>query len=246
MKGKVVLIVGGSGGIGIETAKVLSSKGADICLTYYNNEQKLKDKLKMEKLDISKLYKIDLTEEESVRQGIIKILKEVGKIDVVVYCASAPLIPKRISDLNWNDYQEHLNVQIKGLYAVVKCLLPLINEGRSMKCIAVASEACIGKPPSMLAHYVTAKYGLMGLVKCMASELGGKKCTFNMVSPGMVDTSLLSNMPQKLIEFSAEKNPFKRIAMPLDVANVIAFLASDKSGYINGANIPVNGGNIFA
>ena len=85
----------------------------------------------------------------------------------------------------------------------------------------------------------------MGYVKSMASELGGKNITFNMVSPGMVDTKLLLSLPPKLVELTAHKNPMNRISKPSDVASVIAFLASDKADYLNGVNIPVNGGNIF-
>ena len=97
----------------------------------------------------------------------------------------------------------------------------------------------------MLSHYVTAKYGLLGFVKSLASELTAYNCTFNMVSPGMVKTDLLSNVPHKLIEMTASASPMKRIADPSDVAKVIYFLASDNSDYLNGVNIPINGGNIF-
>jgi len=97
----------------------------------------------------------------------------------------------------------------------------------------------------MLSHYVTSKYALMGFMKSMCSELTANNCTFNMVSPGMVDTPLLDHLHPKIREVNAFKNPMKRIARPSDVAEVISFLVSEKAEYLNGVNIPINGGNVL-
>ena len=85
----------------------------------------------------------------------------------------------------------------------------------------------------------------MGMAKTMAVELAQYGCTVNMVSPGMVETPLLDSLPSKLIEMNAYQNPLKRNAVPDDVSNVISFLASDQSDYINGANIVINGGAVM-
>lgn len=245
IENKLALIIGGSGGIGIETAKVLFNKGVKVCLTYYRNAEKIKGILKEYRMEGSRLYRIDMGDEKDIEKGIAAILKEHKRIDAVIHCVSIPVINKKICDLTWQDFQEHIDIQIKGLFTVIRALMPLIDDNYKIKFIVVLTEYCIGKPPTMLSHYITAKYGLMGFVKCMASELITNNCTFNMVSPGMVKTDLLSNLPPKLVEITAYKNPMKRIAEPNDVAKVISFLVLEDSGYLNGVNIMVNGGNIF-
>lgn len=245
MDKKFALIIGGSGGIGLETAKTLSKQGLKVGITYNTNESRLKKELSGKDIENHFLYQMDLTDEESIKETIFKILQEHGKIDVVVHCATAPVTNKIIFDLNWEDFQQHLEVQIKGLFTVVKSLSPLIQKNHGIKFITVLTEYCFGKPPIMLSHYVTAKYGLMGFVKSMSSELTANNCTFNMVSPGMVDTPLLDKLHPKIREVNAFKNPMKRIAQPSDVAEAISFLISEKAGYLNGVNILINGGNVL-
>ena len=104
-------------------------------------------------------------------------------------------------------------------------------------------EAWIGKSSIL---YSLKRYNESLQAYDRASELDPKKYSFNMISPGMVNTGLLSNLPPKLIELTAEANPMKRIAEPSDVAKIISFLLSDQADYLNGVNIPVNGGNILS
>jgi 3-oxoacyl-[acyl-carrier protein] reductase len=245
MDKKFALIVGGSGGIGIETAVFLFKKGFEVGLTYHKNVAHVQEKLNENGVKCAGLYCLDVVKEEDVKKMVSLILRDKPCVDYVIYCVSGPLLNKRLGELHWNEFQEHVDVQVRGFFNLVKEFWPLISKKNRMKFIVVLSESCIGKPPSMLSHYVTAKYALMGFVKCMAVELAPYNCMFNMVSPGMVRTGLISNMPAKLVELVEYNNPMKRIATPADVAKVISFLASDDSDYLNGVNIPVNGGNIF-
>ena len=242
---KNALIIGGSGGIGLETAKTLYNKKINVHLTYYKNHQKTKEKMKEIGMEDSNLFQMNLNEEESVNESILSLLKKIKTIDYVIYCVSSPIFPKRIFNLPWNEFNKHINVQIKGLHSVINSLSDLIKSNHKIKFIVLITEACIGKPPSMLSPYITAKYGLMGFVKCMVSELSSYNCTFNMISPGMVSTKLISNFPPMALEIAAKKNPLRRISEPKDVANLISFLVSEESNYCNEVNIPLNGGSIF-
>jgi 3-oxoacyl-[acyl-carrier protein] reductase len=249
IKGKTALIMGGSGGIGSETARMLLDKGMKVLLSYHSEGSKKKAEawLKDFPQGCSFLFRTDVRDEKRVADDIGKLMKKHGKIDAVVYSVSSPIVPKAISEMSWSDFQLNIETQIKGFFSVVKSVMPLIKDGHKMRFVAVITEACFGKPPGIKASdYITSKYGLIGLVKCMASELGKGGCTFNMVSPGMVDTKLLSKLPPKLVEFAAMKNPMKRNAEPHDVASVICFLLSDEAGYLNGVNIMVNGGEMLS
>ena len=244
MKSKTALVIGGSGGIGFEIVKTLSKYEMKVFASCSSNKDSLNRKLKEEDVSNCETCMLDVTNEENVEREVSKILEK-HKIDVLVYCVSPKIVNKGVNDLSWKDFQNQIDVQVKGLFSIIKALKPLIESKHKIKFIVVLTEYCIGKPPSMLSHYITAKYGLMGLMKSMASELVKKKATFNMVSPGMVETELLSNLPPKIIEMTAYNNPMGRIAKPSDVAKVVAFLASEDSDYLNGVNIPINGGNIM-
>ena len=131
------------------------------------------------------------------------------------------------------------------MFNVIKSMKEHIKTKQKTKFVIVLTEYCTGKPPSGLSDYVTAKYALMGLAKSMSAELAKYNCTVNMVSPGMVKTKLISNLPPKLVEMTADNNPLKRIAEPSDVAKVILFLSGEGSDYLNGVNILVNGGGVM-
>ena len=242
---RVAFIIGGAGGIGAECVRSLLKQDMKVCFTYCGNKEKSEDLLNNLNTRDAEIYYLDLSKEETIVKAIEKLIEKNKKIDVVVHSASTPLTHKRIQDLKWDDFQMHIDVQTKGMFIVVKSLFPLIKKGHKIKFIAILTEYCIAKPPSSLSDYVTAKYSLMGFSKSMAVELARYGCTFNMISPGMTKTGFISDLPPKLIEITADKNPMKRIAEPEDVANVVAFLASGKSDYINGVNIVVNGGGVI-
>ena len=244
MNEKIALVIGGSGDIGLETAKSIAKQGIKVCLTFNKNELKLKE-LRKSNPENYFIYKMDLLDDQSIKDAISRIIQEHHTIDIVVHCVSPRIANKQILDLCWEEFQEQIDVQIKGLFTVVQSLSGLIKSNHRIKFIAVLTEACLGKPPTELAYYITAKYGLMGFMKSMCSELTANNCTFNMVSPGMVETKLLDNMHSKIKEVASFKNPMKRIAQPTDVAEIIAYLISEKANYLNGVNIPVNGGNIL-
>lgn len=229
---KAALIIGGSGDIGAAIAQKMAQKGIKVYSSYYN-----------EKPNTSHInfFNIDVTNIDSTKEAFSKILDE-QKIDIVVFSVTTKIENKPLISLQWNDYSKHIDVQIKGLFNVVEALKEQIRIKNKIKFIIILTEYCIGKPPASLSHYITAKYGLMGMAKSMAVELTKYNCTVNMVSPGMTSTSLISNLPPKLIEITAKNNPLERIAEPEDVANIVLFLASDESDYINGTNILVNGG----
>lgn len=239
---KVAFVIGGTGGIGFECVKSLLNQNMKICFTYCNNKEKAQDFLISLKTEDVEMYCVDLTKEETIVRAIKEVIERNKKIDVVIHCATIPVTYKKIQNLEWNDFQRHIDVQTKGMLSIIKLLFPLIRKGHTIKFIVILTESCTGKPPNCLSHYVTAKYSLMGFSKSMAVELARYHCTFNMISPGMTKTGLISNFPPKLIEITASNNPMKRIAEPKDVANVVVFLASQDSDYLNGVNIAVNGG----
>jgi 3-oxoacyl-[acyl-carrier protein] reductase len=245
MDKKLALIIGGSGGIGGAVTKRLIRDGMRVCCTYFKNKEKIRKFRELFGNDSISFFKCDARKDTDVETTVEKILRLYKKIDVVVFTVTVPLKNKRILELEWCDIYEHFELQLKAMMFVLKSLRGQIRSGYRTKFIAISSEACIGSPPKGLSHYIAAKYGAMGFSKAMAVELVQYGSTINMISPGMVDTSLLKDLPHKLIEVAAHNNPLKRIATPEDIANVVSFLASDEADYLNGVNIPVNGGGVI-
>lgn len=244
MEKKTIVICGITGGIGQEIAKQMLTEKNNVCGVYNNQDkiERLEEKLGTTGLS---LFKIDLMDAESTAVGFEKLISKHPRIDVVVFSVSLPIEYKPILDSVWRDYARHLDLQLKGIYNIVQNLVKQIKSGQGIKFIILLTDACIGKPPAGMSHYVSAKYALLGMAKTMAVEFAKYNCTVNLVSPGMVQTDLISVFPAKLIEIQSENNPLKRIASPIDVANVVLFLSQDESNYLNGVNITVNGGQVI-
>jgi len=244
MKKKVAVVVGGSGGIGMEIVRSLEADGFHVCFTYRRKTDKTEALPEICKEAVAG-YRMDLSEESTIKSVFDRIQKDAGGIDVLVFSVTPPVLNKNILKATWQDYVEHWEMQIKGLFFIVQSLKERILQKKKLKFILIGTEYCFGRPPAGLSHYVQAKYALLGFAKSMAVDLANYNCTVNLVSPGMVETPLISQLPPKLIEITAETNPLKRIATPKDVANTVSFLAGDRADYLNGVDITVNGGNIM-
>lgn len=236
---KVAVVVGASGDIGSAIVRAFSAREFIVCGTYYRHEP-------ANKQDNSYFYQMNASDEAAVQSVWKNIRQTHGGIDVVVFAPTAQTSQKQFSKLEWKNFETHMNVQVKGFFAVVKNSMEQIQANRKIKFITVLTEYCLATPPPSLADYVTAKYGLMGLAKCLAIELAKYGSTVNMVSPGMVDTRLSDNLPPKLKEIVAAKNPLHRLALAVDVAAVVFFLSSEEADYLNGVNIPINGGSVMS
>jgi 3-oxoacyl-[acyl-carrier protein] reductase len=242
---KKALIIGGEGGIGSAMADLMLKNNYLVCSTYHTKSGQNGRAPRQKKPDLYN-YHIDVADDLSVKKTLKKIYSEHGRIDVMIFAPTAKINPRPLPNKSWDDFSRHIGVQIKGMYSVVKNSFEQIKQGQKIKFIVILTEGCIGTPPVYLSDYISAKYGLMGLVKCLAVELAKYNCTFNMISPGMTNTELISAFPSKMIDLTAQKNPLKRIAEPKDIAKVALFLASEGSDYLNGANILVNGGNVMS
>jgi len=241
---RTALVIGANGGIGFCATKKLLKDGYKVFCSYNRNKEKL-DKI----LDTNsygeqiEIFSLDARSSKDVGKKIDEILFSEKKIDTVVLTLSSEYKNIRLFQLSWEDYIAHHEVQVKSLFNVYKSLEDQIKSKVRTKIIVILSDVVFGSPPKGFSHYVTSKYALLGLSKSLASELSQYGLTINMVSPGIVETDLLKNMPSKLLEINAHQNPMKRNATAVDVADVISFLASENADYLNGVNITVNGGS---
>lgn len=241
---KVALVVGATGGIGSAVALQLATDGYDVILHYHSNKDKANSlKKQIEEATDSKVYTIqaNINEEKDIENLMSQAMREAYRIDCFVNCASTPIPPIKVTELTWDDFMSQLNLNIKINLFFFNQLLPQMLERKYGKMIMVGSLFS-DKPNPNLVHYATAKAALEGFTKAMAFELAPKGIRVNMVSPSMIATDLTADIPEKMKVLSAMNTPLRRLALPEDVAGAVSFLASNKSDYLSGEVIHINGG----
>ena len=152
---------------------------------------------------------------------------------------------KLIIEKNWAEYQKHIELQTKSFFQIIKLLVPIMKTKKHGKIVNILTAYTNGKPPTGISDYIVGKYSLLGLAKSLAVEVGKDGITVNCISPSMTETPLISHLPEKLKEFSANQVPIGRLAKPSDIASLALFLCSKQSDYISGENIMVSGGSIM-
>ena len=140
--------------------------------------------------------------------------------------------------------QAHYDANVKGMFNLLKSFMPSWEKKHFGKLIGITSLYTEQPKPELL-NYITGKTALNGFIKALASELAPKGIRVNLVSPGMVDTPLIADVPEKARLLFAAQTPIRSLASADDVAGAISFLASDKSNYLTGETIRVNGGQFM-
>ncbi len=232
---QVILVVGGSGGIGSATTKYFSKQGVKTFLTYFNNEEAAK-KIK-DSLNNCETIKCDIRNENDVNAMVSKIIKTDLKIDVLINCVTSPLKLKIFDRMSTQECFEDLDVILHGGILMSRAVLPHMKERRAGTIVNLLSTVISGIPPVRMTSYVIAKYGLLGLTKCLASEVGRFNIKVLGLSPSFVETELLSSFPKKLIEIEKEKQEGKTLLQPEDIAHAIWHITQNTEKYPNGENI---------
>lgn len=243
---KTALVIGGTGGIGKECCIQLAKDGFNIIIHYHKNELCAKDIQKeIEKLNQKAIIvKADILNEQEIKELIDKGIRSFGKIEVLVNCAAIAIPNIKVLDLIWDDYQTQIDLNIKSSFLIIKGIIPQMIENRYGKIILIGSLST-DKPNTEWSHYITAKSALIGLTRSMAFELAPKGIRVNMLTPSLVNTELTADIPEKIKLLTAAQTPLRRMAEVYDVAGVVSFLASNKSDFLSGENIRLNGGQVM-
>ena len=241
-----VLVIGGTGGIGSATCLQLAKDGFNVAIHYHNNRKKAENLKKNIIKNGNKAVVVtgDIYSKSNVREIKMSSERVIGNISVIVNCSTIPFYSKKFSDLDWGDLYSHYDSNIKISYNLLKAFTPDWKNNKFGKFIGLTTLYTEQPKPELLG-YITGKTALNGFIKALAVELGPTGVRLNLVSPGMVDTALIADVPEKARLLSAAQTPLRVLATPEDVANTISFLASDKSNYLTGETIRVNGGQFM-
>ena len=244
---KVALVIGATGGIGRAVTMRLAEDGFDIALHYFTNKNSAKE---LNKTVTSTgrnchIYGADITDETQLKAIVADIVRQFGTITVLVNCATVKVTNNKFAFLDWKEVQSHFDVNVKGAFILAKYILPLMHSQKFGKIINFTTQYIEGTPPAELLAYVTAKSALHGFTKSLAVECAPLGITVNIISPGMTDTELIADIPEKTRLMTAAKTPLRRLAKPSDIAGTVSYLASESADFVTGETIRVNGGQVM-
>lgn len=233
---RIVIVTGGSRGIGASICEEFIKNGDIVVLNYRTSVEKaleLKEKLG----ENLYLIKADVGNMIEVKVMVDFCLSKFGKIDVLVNNAGISQI-KPFADITEDDWDEMMRVNLKGIYNCTKCVIDSMIHNKSGKIINISSIwGEVGA--SCEVHYSTAKAGIIGFTKALAKEMALSNIQVNCITPGIINTEMNSAFD---LEELKKEVPMEQIGTPKDIADTVLFLASDKSNYITGQIIGVNGG----
>jgi 3-oxoacyl-[acyl-carrier protein] reductase len=245
---KVAVVSGGAGGIGRAICEQLAADGWAVVVNFRGSPDRAEAVTAAikEAGGEALAVKADVSQADQADSLIARATREFGGVSLVVNNASPRIAAKGFDALSWDDMQHHLDVQLGGAFALVKAAVPAMREQGYGKIVNVTSQAVDGSPTLGWTAYAVAKSALATFSRQLAAELGPAGITVNCVSPGMTDTRLIGDIPEKQRLIAARQTPLRRLATPEDVAGAVAYLASDAAGYVTGETIRVNGGQVMA
>lgn len=241
-KDKVVLVTGSSRGIGRSIAVSFAKEGANVIINYKKSEKEaetLKDILQTYGVDVM-CIKADVSKEDQVKDMIAKIINKYGKIDVLVNNAGIA-IDADFEDRKVVDWKDTLDTNLIGVFLTSKYAGKYMKENMYGKIINISSTNGIDTTYTYSVDYDASKAAIINLTKNLAIEFA-PYVNVNAIAPGWIDTEMNNDLSKDYLREEKNKILLKRFAEPEEIADVVLFLASDKSRYIIGETIRVDGG----
>jgi 3-oxoacyl-[acyl-carrier protein] reductase len=245
---RVALVTGASRGIGAAIAAALGRAGVSVAVNYLRSEEKAREVVRSIKRAGGNAMAVeaDVADIAAVRRMVESTSAALGgPIEILVNNASGPTTQTPVLDAEWADLESHLSVQVRGAFNCIKVVAPGMVERTHGYIVNIGSTSSWGVPPSNWSGYVMAKAALAALTRSVAVELGPKGIRVNMVSPGMTETDLIADVPDRMRKVIAMQTPLRRLATPGDVAEVVAMLCGPAGAFIHGAELPVCGGGVM-
>ncbi|HHC6317976.1 TPA: 3-oxoacyl-[acyl-carrier-protein] reductase [Staphylococcus aureus] len=239
---KSALVTGASRGIGRSIALQLAEEGYNVAVNYAGSKEKAEavvEKIKAKGVD-SFAIQANVADADEVKAMIKEVVSQFGSLDVLVNNAGITRdnLLMRMKEQEWDDV---IDTNLKGVFNCIQKATPQMLRQRSGAIINLSSVVgAVGNPGQ--ANYVATKAGVIGLTKSAARELASRGITVNAVAPGFIVSDMTDALSDELKEQMLTQIPLARFGQDTDIANTVAFLASDKAKYITGQTIHVNGG----
>ena len=239
LKNKVAIVTGASRGIGKSIAEKLANQGCKVVIVSrkIDDLNKVKDNINSSEIIC---YACDTTNQSQFKDIVQKVYDKWGSIDILINNAGITR-DKLLLRLSENDWDEVINVNLKGYYNTIKVVSRFMLKNRSGKIINISSViGQIGN--SGQSNYAASKSGVEGMTRALAVELGSKNIHVNCIAPGYIKTEMTNNLNGKIIENMKNSIPLNKLGSSQDVANLVCYLSSELSSYITGQVINIDGG----
>ncbi|MEO8452430.1 MAG: SDR family NAD(P)-dependent oxidoreductase [Gemmatimonadota bacterium] len=243
LQNRVALVTGGVQGIGRAVAERLLEGGASVAI---NDIDRGRVETVTRQLGPNTLaVPGDVTDRDLVHAMVRETVARWGRLDILVTAAGI-LFPTRFADIEEREWQRTFDVNVTAVFLCMQAAAVAMKGHAYGRIVNLSSTA--GKSVSTLggAHYTASKAAVLGLTRAAAKELAGDGITVNSVCPGLIDTEMVQTnvTPDRLAAYRAHF-PIQRLGAPREVADLIAFLASEQAGYITGASFDINGGDLM-
>lgn len=242
LTGKVAIITGSARGLGAATARRLAQEGAHVVITDVLREQAEATAEGLRAAGLSAHCVIaDVTKASDVQRLVDEAVAKFGGVHVLVNNAGFPR-DKYLVKMSEEDWDLVIGVMLKGAFLATRAVMPRMIEQGWGRVVNISSRAHFGNATQ--ANYSAAKAGLIGMAKALAIEEGRYGITVNCVAPGFMETEMVQSLAtyETIKERAIQAQPIKRVGRPDDIANAVAFLASEAAGFITGEVLHVTGG----
>lgn len=241
---RVAVVTGGSGGIGAAICRRLAADGFRVVVGYRADAERAGRTVEAirEGGGEATAVRADVGDPEAAAGLIETARQQMGGVGVLVNNASGRIGARPFDELRWDDVQAQLDVQVRGALTCSQAAAALMREHGGGRIVNITSQVLELAPAPGWTAYAIAKAGLATLSRHLAEELGPDGITVNCVSPGLTETRLVGDLPEKQRLIAARQTPLRRLALPEDVAGAVAYLASPSADFVTGQTLRVNGG----
>ena len=242
LKGKIALVTGGTRGIGREIALRLAKEGANLAITYTSKEEQALDVVnEIKNHGVNAIaVKANVINNDDVLNMVKTVEEELGTIDILVNNAGITK-DNLIIRMTEEDWDSVIDVNLKGVFLSTKAVARAMMKKRYGKIINISSVVGVNGNAGQ-GNYSASKAGVIGFTKSMAKELASRGIRVNAIAPGFIETEMTSVLKEEVKDAMIKNIPLCSFGKPKDIANLVAFLASEESDYITGQVIKVDGG----
>lgn len=251
LTGKVALVTGGNGGIGLGFAKGIAKQGGSIAIWARNAEKNAAAKAELEAAGAARVetYQVDVSSEENIINGYKQLLADFGRLDCVFANSGGAPGFNSVFDMPTEKWHEFLDVALHGAFFTLRegarIMVERAKAGEPGGSLVACGSLSLFKGLAGKQNYAGSKAAVAAIIRCMAVEFGEYGIRANVVAPGLIMTPMMGNDParvQAMAEMMGPRQPLKRVGYPEDFEGIGAYLCSDASSFLTGETITIDGG----